>query len=124
VAVQYVWKHPDRKEVQLQLYGQLRIAHVGGWVHLVVCCELLGRTWVGVELATTATERDARDWYGLLPPRYLVKLTIDELLAEPRRFAELYLDGGVRAFLNEREADDRMRELGRQLERIWKWRET
>lgn len=122
MGVQYVWKHRDRRELQRQLYVWMRMAHIPGWAHLLVAVEPLGRTFFAVELAEYATERDARDWSGFLPKYNRVQTTIEEMLATPRRFGELYIDGGIGAFLNEQEADDRMRELNRQLARILNWR--
>lgn len=118
MAASCVWRHPERREVLLALYVQLRMAHVRGWAHLLVAQEPRGATWLAVTLAPTCGEEDARDWSRLLPARYRVPTTPDELMAEPRRFSELYMDAGVQAFLREHE-----RELERAEETRWRWRQ-
>lgn len=118
MALQFVWRHPDRREVERTLYVQLRMVHVRGWAHLLAAQEPRGHTWAAVELAPTAGEEDARDWALLFARRYRVETTIEALLAEPRRFSELYLDGGVQAFLRGHE-----RELERPAETRRRWRE-
>lgn len=118
MALTYVWRHPERREVLLTLYVQLRMAHVRGWSHLLVAQEPRGVTWLAVTLAPTCGEEDARDWSRALPARYRVAAAPDELLAEPRRFSELYMDAGVQAFLREHE-----RELERAAETRRRWRD-
>jgi hypothetical protein len=103
VAVQLVWRHPERREAELALYVAFRMVRVPGWRHLLVAMDRRDAAWVGIELAPNARENDARDWAGLFHERYRVEATIEELLADPRRFKELYIDGGVGAFLNEYE---------------------
>lgn len=99
MGVQIVWRVPERREVEIALYVWLRMVHVAGWRRLVICCPLTGATFAGIELAEQASEADARDWARLFDRRYRTTLTLDDLLQDPARFTELYIDGGVGAFL-------------------------
>ncbi len=117
MAAACVWRHPERREVLLTLYVQLRMVHVRGWLHLLVAQEPRGSTWLAVTLAPSCSEEDARDWSRVLPVRYRVETTAEALLSEPRRFSELYMDAGVQAFLREHE-----RELERAVETRRRWR--
>jgi hypothetical protein len=110
VAVEFVWRHPDRREVALALYVALRMANVGGWRHLVVCDGARTGCYCGVELAPDASEEAAHTWARLFEPRYRVNLTIADLLQDAGRFEELYIDGGVRVVLNAVEEDQRRRD--------------
>lgn len=110
MAVELVWRHPDRREVALALYVTMRMVHVPGWRHVVVAVEPDGHTWCGVELAADCREHDARDWSTLLHRRYRVGTTMGELVADPLRYRELYVDGGVAQILNEVEREQVRRE--------------
>lgn len=82
------------------LYITLRMVHLRGWRRLVVAVEQLGATWLAVELAPEASEADAQAWAATLDGRYRVAMTLDELVSSPGRWNQLYVDGGVGAFLN------------------------
>jgi hypothetical protein len=70
VAVQLVWRHPQRREVEMVLYITMRMVHLRGWRRVVVADDLYRRTE-----------------------------TIEELLAMAGQWNELYVDGGVAGFL-------------------------
>jgi hypothetical protein len=110
LSVQLVWRHPERREVELALYVQMRMMHVGGWRRVVVAIEPAGAAWCAVELAPNAGEDDARTWAVLFEPRRRVATTIDELLSRATTFREIYIDGGVGALLNEVERQQIERE--------------
>jgi len=104
--------------VELALYVTMRIVHVGGWRRVVVAIERRGAAWCAVELAAGAREDDAATWARTFDRRYRVATSIAELTAEPLRFSELYVDGGVGALLDEverqlAEKDRLMREARR-----------
>jgi hypothetical protein len=101
MALQLVWRHPDRHEVENALYVMLRMVHVRGWQRLAVLCERDGHTWCCVELTPACSEADARDWSQLFDRRHRRDVAIDELLADPWRFPEIYLNGGVGPLLDE-----------------------
>lgn len=101
MAIQFVWRHPRRDEAERALYVYMRMMHIGGWRHIVVCTEKGFGCYIGVEMAERAREDDARDWSQFLEKRYRVELTLEELTSEPMRWREIYIDGGVGALLNE-----------------------
>ena len=117
MAVEYCWRHPDRREVLITLYVALRMMHVPGRRRIAVLVERDGHTWCALEIAPEASERDARDWSLLFDRRYLVRTTRGELLARAQDFAEVYIDAGVAAFLAEHE-----RQLERDAETRARWR--
>lgn len=100
MAVQLVWRHPSRREVELVLYVTMRMVHLRGWRRIVVAVERDEHTWLAIELAPETSEADAKAWATTLENRYRRKETIDELLAMAGRWNQLYVDGGVGAFLN------------------------
>lgn len=114
MALQYVWAHPDRHEVEELLYITLRMMHVRGWRHLVLVQPPRGRVFVGVELAPEANEENARDWSHFLAEQYRVPMTLDELLADPWRHAEVYVDAGIGALMNSVEQRHLQEERARQ----------
>jgi hypothetical protein len=116
--LQFVWRHPDRHEVEIALYVQLRMVHVRGWRHLVVAQEPRGATWVCVEMAPETSEENARDWSSLFDARYRVPATLGDVLATPGRWSELYIDAGIARFLERHE-----RQLERDADARRRWRE-
>lgn len=117
-AVQFVWQRRERRDLEIALYVMLRHMHVAGWRHLLVAGSLLGPWFLGVEMSPDAREDDAHTWAALMDGRYRVETTIADLLAEPTRFTELYIDGGVAAFLAGYERElERMEELRRRARR-------
>lgn len=118
MPVQFVWRHPDRREVEIRLYVALRMVHLRGVQRLLVGCVSRGQVFVGVELAPETPEDEARAWSTLFERRYRVAATIDELAADAGRWSELYQAGGVGAFLNGYEREqERMEELRRRARR-------
>lgn len=117
MAVQLVWRHPQRREVEMVLYVTMRMVHLRGWRRVVVAVERSEHTWLAVELAPETSEADAKAWSTTLPNRYRRTETIDELLALAGQWNELYVDGGVRGFLNgyerQMERDEETRRRGR-----------
>ena len=117
MAVQLVWRHPSRREVELVLYVTMRMVHLRGWRRLVVACERSGHTWLGIELAPETSEADAQAWASTLDKRYRRPESIEELLQLAGTWKELYVDGGVGAFLNgyerQMERDEETRRRGR-----------
>jgi hypothetical protein len=99
VPLDLVWRVPERREAEARLYVALRLMRVGGWLHLVVCCTQLGPTFVGLQLAPDAREDDAQLWASAFERRYRVDASVDDLLGSPWRWSEIFLDGGVGAFL-------------------------
>lgn len=110
MPVELVWRHTDRREVEQALYVMLRMVHVHGWRRLVVAVEPDRHTWLAVSLSPDASEEDARDWSRLLDKRYRRDVAIDELIADPLRFREIYVDGGVGQLLDEVERQQLERE--------------
>lgn len=117
LALQLVWRHPDRREVELVLYVTMRMVHLRGWRRVVVACERTGHTWLAVQLAPEASEADALAWSQTLDARYRRPETIEDLLALAGTWSELYVDGGVGTFLNaherQMERDEETRQRGR-----------
>jgi hypothetical protein len=99
VAVQLVWRHPQRREVEMVLYITMRMVHLRGWRRVVVAVERDEHTWLGVELAPETSEDNAKAWAATLDDRYRRTETIEELLAMAGQWNELYVDGGVAGFL-------------------------
>jgi hypothetical protein len=100
----------------------LRMMHVPGYRRIVVLQESYHHTWLAIEISDTASEEDARDWSSFFPARYRVQTTIEELLATPQRWSEIYIDGGVSAFLRAHELANELREQRRAIERKYGWR--
>lgn len=100
------------------LYVTMRMVHLRGWRRLVVACERSGHTWLAIELAPETSEADAQAWAQTFDRRYRVEMTMDALVAAPLRWSELYVDGGVGAFLNgyerQMERDEETRRRGRE----------
>lgn len=92
------------------MYVMVRMVHVRGWRRLAVAIERDGHAWCGVELDPACREDDAREWSQLFERRYRRHVSLDELLAEPWRFEEIYLGGGIRVLLNEVERQQVERE--------------
>lgn len=110
MALGFVWRHHDRREVELALYVALRMVKVGGWRRLVFAHHWRRGTYAGIELAPDASEEDAHTWSRLFATRYRVNLTIADLLADVGSFEELYIDGGLRVVLAAVEEDQRRRD--------------
>lgn len=82
------------------LYITMRMVHLRGWRRVVVAVERTDHTWLAVELAPETSEADAQAWAATLDARYRRTETIEDLLALAGTWNELYVDGGVRGFLN------------------------
>jgi len=124
VAVQLVWRVPQRERVAEVLYVTMRLMHVGGWRRVLVAQESRGACWCAVELDDQAREDDAATWAASFERRYRQDVTIDELMAGWQRFSEVYIDGGVGELLNQVERLRAERDNLRRAERDEAWKRT